>query len=649
MAAYLWLVLAIVSDVAESLLHPSRQLSHCQVVQNDVYCNDLNLRTVPAKLPHGIQKLDLSRNLLQNLTQEVLSIYTTVHHLNLHSNKIEFIQPGLFKDMTNLQVLDLSSNYLDVFAVLKTSIGPLAAVKRLDLSGNGLYTGMTDFFLSEAPELINLSLNGNSITKVGKETFCGSLALRNIDLHNNVILEIDDGAFDSLIHLSELDLSINSITCITDFNLSQLKVLNLSRNSMECFQTTDSDLEYELLYLDLRENKIHYFPVLPRKNKLIYLDLSRNRLMSINTTGTADEMEHFRDTLMYLNMSYNQINSIPQSFFCSMVSLEHLNISNNCIRTFSVDQESPLNSLKILDLSYNALQKLSFGENTLRSLQELFLQGNVLRNIDSGRFQRLPSIRGLHLQQNYLKVCPSQRKPPQTDHNSQDPSGCVSFASIPSLHILNLSGNSLEVLPPYAFNGTMLRLLDLSLNPGLDIHENSFSGLENFLTHLSLRENHITELNTDLSLLSSLKFVDLSTNKLSALPLWNKEPSIESLNLQNNNLVTLEYDTVVVLERTLKTLYMGSNPLSCCSNPRFLNMLQHSNVVVPDIATVTCHYMENSEIVELNIRSVTQEQCQKLDSKSASIIVIVVMALVLIVVLVVCHLRRRNLNSSFRA
>lgn len=34
MAAYLWLVLAIVSDVAESLLHPSHQLSPCQVVSD---------------------------------------------------------------------------------------------------------------------------------------------------------------------------------------------------------------------------------------------------------------------------------------------------------------------------------------------------------------------------------------------------------------------------------------------------------------------------------------------------------------------------------------------------------------------------------------------------------------------------------------
>ncbi|CDQ66907.1 unnamed protein product [Oncorhynchus mykiss] len=577
MAAYLWLVLAIVSDVAASLLRPPRQLSPCQMVQNDVYCNDLNLRTVPAKLPHGIQKLDLSRNLLQNITQEVLAIYTTVHHLNLHSNKIQFIQPGLFKDMTNLQVLDLSSNYLDVFA----------------------------------------------------ETFCGALALRNIDLHNNVILEIEDGAFDSLLHLSELDLSINSITCITDFNLSKLKVLNLSKNSMECFQTTDSDLEYELLHLDLRENNIHYFPVLPRRNKLMYLDLSRNHLMSVNTTGTADELEHFRDTLKYLNMSYNQIKSIPMSYFCSMVSLVHLNVSNNCIGAFSIDQESPLNSLKTLDLR------------------------NFLTIMDSGMFQRLPSIRGLHLQQNYLKVCPSQRKSPQTDHNSQDPPGCVSFTSIPSLHLLYLSGNNLEVLPPYAFNGTPLRLLDLSLNPGLEIHQNAFSSLETSLTNLSLRENHIPELNTDLSLLSSLKFVDLSTNKLTTLPLWNKASSIESLNLQNNNLVTLEYNTVLVLERTLKTLYMGSNPLSCCSNPRFLNMLQHSDVVIPDIAIVTCQYTENSEPVEVNVGSVTQEQCQKLDSKSVSIIVIVVTALVLIAVLVVlskvCHPKRRKLNISFRA
>lgn len=670
MAGYIWLVLAIISPTVKSL-HPPQQLTPCKVVQMDVYCENLNLNAVPDKLPQGIQKIDLSWNMLQNLTQEIFAFYTSVHHLNLHSNKIQFIQPDLFKDMVNLKVLNLSSNYLDVFAVSKTNIGPLTTVEILDLSDNGLFTGMTDYFLSEAPALLNLSLNGNSITKIDKNTFWGSSALRNIDLHNNVILEIENGAFDSLLHLSELDLSMNSISCITDFNLSQLKMLHISKNSIESFQTIDSDLEYELLHLDLRENKIHFFPLFSKRNKLMYIDVSRNRLMSVNTTGNTDEMEYFKDTfvvdsqsgessrhqdfsrLLYLDMSYNQIKSIPKSFFCSMVSLEVLNVSKNCIVVFSVDMETPMNSLKILDLSYNALRKLLLGENTLRSLKELYLQGNVLTTMYHGMFQRLPSIKDLHLEQNYLKVCATQRKPPtpsQTDFISQDPIGCVSFAFIPTLRSLYLSENSLEVLPQHAFHGTPLSLLDLSFNPHLEIHHDALSGLENSLSHLSLKENHILELKTDLSLLYNLKFVDLSTNKLTALHLWNKESSLESLNLQNNNLVTLEYDTVLILERSLKILYVGSNPLSCCSNPRFLHLVQHSTVIIPDISTVTCLYTQNSEHIEMTIGSVTQGQCQTLDSKSVNIIIIVMTTLVLITVLgvlfKVCHPRRRRFNKA---
>ncbi|KAM4620580.1 transforming growth factor beta activator LRRC32 isoform 1-T3 [Polymixia lowei] len=669
MAGFQLLFPVLVSCVA-STLSPPGQLSQCQVIQMDVLCNGLNLRSAPANLPHHIEKLDLSSNMLQNLTHEALAFHNTIHHLNLHANKIHFIQPGLFKDMKNLKVLDLSKNYLDAFALSKTSIGPLTAIESLDLSNNGLYTGMTDYFLGDSPSLANLSLNGNSITKIAKNTFCGSLALRKITLHNNVILEIEDGAFETLPDLTELDLSKNSITCITDFNLSQLKVLNLSKNSLETFRAIDSNVEYELLYIDLSENKIPYFPLLPTRNKVAYLDVSRNQLQSVNITGTAEELLNFRDTflahtlssltnrhqdfskLIYLDLSYNQIKSIPQSFFCSMELLEVLNVSNNCMGSFFVDQDGPLNNLKVLDLSYNSLENLSFGENTLLLLEELFLQGNLLTTMDPQIFQRLPSIHYLQLQKNDLKICVTQQKrtnPSLEDH--QDPPGCVYFSSILALQFLYLSENNLKELPKYAFYNTPLKLLDLSLNPGLEIHQDSLSGLENSLVHLLLRENNISKLNTDLSSLNNLKFVDLSTNKLSTLPLWHKESSIESLNLQNNNLVTLDYDTVLALERSLKTLYMGSNPLSCCGNLRFLHMMQRSAVVVPDIATVTCVNLQDSEPV--NIETVTQEMCRTLDNRSISIIVILVIALVLIVVLgllsKVCYTRRRKHSSSFSA
>lgn len=643
MAAFQLLFPLLVSCVATSARLP-RHLLQCQVVQMDVFCSNLSLRSAPVNLPPDVQTLDLSRNQVQNLTQETLAHHTGLHHLNLHNNKISFIQPGLFKDMTDLKVLNLSRNHLNVFALSKINIGPLTAVESLDLSNNGLYTGMSDYFLTDSPLLVNLSLNSNSITKIAQNSFRGSLSLTKISLHNNVILEIEDGAFDSLLRLTELDLSKNSITCITDFNLYNLKVLNLSKNSIDCFKSIGSTNRYELVFLDLSENKMTYFPLLPMNNVLEHLDVSQNRIQSTEVSESPRENTTVCFySLRYLDMSYNQLKSLPETFFCHMTSLEVLNASNNCINSFSITYPSILQTVKSIDLSYNSLQSLTFGEDTLQSLEELFLQGNDLTTLDHQIFQRLPSIKHLQLQQNNLEIC-------ILDQSHQDPSNCVSFTSITNLKFLNLSEINLRTLPANAFANTPLEVLDLSLNPGLDMDKHSLSGLEHSLAHLLLRENNISSLNIDLSLLTSLKTIDLSTNQLTTLPMWNKESSIESLNLQNNNLVTLEYSTLLVLEHSLKTLYMGSNPLSCCSNLGLLHMVNNSDVKVPDFETVTCIHEEYAEPV--NIGKVTQEMCHKAGIPNY-IIAIVLTALLILFVLALlvkcCHSRKRKHNRSFSA
>lgn len=617
----------------------------------DALCRDLNLRSVPANVPHDVQTLDFSLNQVQNLSQKTLAYHTSFHHLNFHSNKIHFIEPGLFRNMTDLKVLDLSKNHLNVFARSEINIGPLTAIESLDLSSNGLYTGMSDYFLADSPSLTNLSLNSNSITRIAQNTFSGSLSLQKISLHNNVILEIEDGAFDSLHHLTELDLSKNSITCITDFNLYNLKVLNLSKNSMELFQSVNSDNPYKLLFLDLSENKMPYFPLLPKNNVLKYLDVSRNRLQSILDSPDQQTNVSLND-LIYLDMSYNQIKNISESFFTHMKSLEVLNMSNNCIGSFSITTGSVLPSVKIINLSYNSLQSLTFEENTLQSVTTLFLQGNDLTTLDHQVFQRLPNIKYLQLQKNNLKVCAPERNqqptPKLTIQNHLDPS-CVSFTSIKNLQFLYLSENNLLTLPVNAFANTPLELLDLSLNPGLDMDKDSLSGLEHSLVHLFLRENNISYLNTHLSTLRSLKQVDLSGNQLTSLPTWNKESYIESLNLQNNNLVALEDSTVLTLKRSLKTLYMGSNPLSCCKNLGFLHMLQNSAVVIPDIETVTCFHPEFSEPV--NIEKVTEEMCHTARTQNYIIVALLtLLVMIVLVVLVKClRSRKRKRNRGYRA
>ncbi|XP_028323222.1 transforming growth factor beta activator LRRC32 [Gouania willdenowi] len=613
----------------------------CRVVHQDVLCSNLSLRAVPADLPDPIHMLDLSRNQVENLTQETLLYRTDFYQLNLHGNRIHSIQLGLFKDMTQLKVLDLSRNRLNVLAHSGGNVGPLTSVESLDLSNNGLYTGMSDYFLADSPSLVNLSLSGNSITKISQRTFRGSSSLRRINLHNNVILEIEDGAFDFLDHLTELDLSKNSISCITDFNLHGLTVLDLSRNSIELFHSAHTGGFYRLHRLDLSQNKMAHFPLLPVNNILEHLDLSRNQLQSVNVSGSPEKKASLIfNHLRFLDMSYNQLRSIPECFFYCMASLEVLNISHNCLGGFSVSQEGVLHRVKIINLSFNTLQTLSFKDNSLQSLEKLFLQGNGLTTLDQQIFHRLSNIRFLQLQKNRLEIC---------EGKGTESGACVNFSSVPNLECLYLSENNLRKVPSNAFVNSPLKLLDLSLNSGLEMDEDSLSGLERSLVHLRLRENNISHLNTDLSSLRSLRHVDLSTNQLRSLPTWNQESSIESLNLQNNNLVALDYRTMVALERSLKTLYMGSNPLSCCRNLGFLHMVQRSAVVVPDIETVTCVHRDHSEPV--NIEKVTEEMCQGPDVPRYMVIIVVVMLLCAVVTIVLLvrtwHLRKLKRRRSF--
>ncbi|KAJ0062154.1 hypothetical protein NL108_016521 [Boleophthalmus pectinirostris] len=620
------------------------------------FCSDLGLHSVPQDLPRGIHTLDLSRNQLQNLTREPIAFYTGLRHLNLHGNRIHFIQPGLFAGMTQLKMLDLSRNQLNAFAAHRTQIGPLGAVESLDLSGNGLFTGMMEYFLNDSQLLVNLSLSGNSITKISGDAFRGSLSLRSINLHNNVIMEIEDGAFDLLDHLSDLDLSKNSINCITDFNLYNLRNLNLSQNSLEMFLSAPSDELYQLVSLDLSQNKLPLLPLIPRKNKLEYLDLSYNQIQGVNVTGSYSGQIFFLCTclyqppsltkhhncfhhLKYLDLSFNNFQSLPESLFHTMLSLEVLNVSNNCLTSFSLTRDL-LPKVRILNLGENSLQTFQITQTSLPSLEELYLNGNGLTTLG---FQTLKSLRLLHLQQNEINIC-SQK-------TLEDSKFCVSFESVPSLEYLDLSENKLWRIPSGAFRNTPLTHLDLSQNPGLDLHQDSFSGLENSLERLFFKENNMSAINSDLSSLRNLKYVDLSTNQLTALPAWNRASSIESLNLQNNNLVTLDYGTVAALESSLKTLYVGSNPLSCCSNLPFLNLLKMSNVVVPDIEAVTCVFLEDAEPV--NIEKVTEEMCKDLENGSVNVIVVVVVALVLIIALVLlvkcCRSRKRKRSRTYRA
>ncbi|XP_078259075.1 transforming growth factor beta activator LRRC32-like [Rhinoraja longicauda] len=564
-----------------------RDHSPCRAIEAEALCRNKSLDAVPEGLPRDIWKLDLSVNRIQNLWPESLARYKSVQHLDLESNRLEFIQPGSFALLPRLEVLNLAHNLLDQG---RGGLGHLPHLKSLELSRNTLYTGAVEEFLRDAPSLERVSLARNSITKLSGATFRGSPSLTHLNLAHNIIMEIEAGAFGPLANLSVLDLATNSIPCITGFDLRQLRVLNLSRNSMEAFLVEETGEEFRLEWLDLSDNNLPSFPAFPARNRLRHLDLSRNSIRGLSPDHPGSERAHGENRtraalpahlpdLVYLDLSYNEITSVPWESLRGMRSLRVLNLSSNCLGGFVMDRPHALDSLVELDLSSNSLQDLFLHGRGFRRLRYLYLQDNHLHRLPCDIFSGLPSIQTLRLQNNDLSVCRG------LGNHSED--GCMFFSGIATLRYLYLHNNNIRHLPPHAFRQTPLVELDLSMNSGIDIHPEGLGGLEVPLTRLSLGGNGLSSLSIDLSRFANLRTLDLSRNRLSEFLVTAGNLSLENVDLRDNALGFLEERSMEVLNGTLRTMRLSGNPFNCC-RAAWVRWLAQVEVV--DRWSVLCHY-----------------------------------------------------------
>ncbi|XP_061485021.1 transforming growth factor beta activator LRRC32 isoform X2 [Rhineura floridana] len=639
----------------------------------EAFCHGKDLHQIPPELHPNVHKIDLSKNKLQNITERPLMFYTSLRHLDLSSNHIGFIKSEIFKDMRSLEEINLANNQLYQLAQHNLWLGSLARVRTLDLSRNRLYNGMAEHFIHNASSLQYLSLAENSIIEISQRTFQGSPGLIEVNLHSNMIMEIEEGAFETLPHLSKLNLSMNSLTCIAGFNLKQLRLLDLSRNSIESFHSTESEEEFGLVWVDLSENKLLRFPVLPQASKLAYLNLSKNIMQFVMLESPSDgDMEyswkdtpiglHYEDQksngsspylpgLLYLDLSYNEIKSVPSEFFISMSALQVLNLSKNCLQTFVASTE--LVSLAILDISFNSLQNLEWGADTLGNLQELYLQGNHLQALRPDIFASLPHVWLLNLQSNNLSLCGLFSGLARKRLAGED-KGCVSFVDLPELQYLYLSDNKLKRIPMYGFYRTQLVALDLALNRGLHIEAKSLSGLEMSLKYLDLHGNGMTALSINFPLFPCLKYLNLSDNQLSWLPAWSEDCcALEVLDLQNNRFSDLKSSQIPALEKNLRNLHLAGNPLTCCGNLWLSHMIHRATVEIPNVDRIKCQYAKSFGYEEeLGVRDIRPEDCEKEDLKTISMLIllaaVLALSLIAVGVGVFCCYRRHIFGRHFK-
>ncbi len=350
------------------------------------------------------------------------------------------------------------------------------------------------------------------------------------------------GSFQGLTSLTEL--SINSHNA--DWGLQSV-LMDLDKDT---FAKLD-----KLSALDLSSNNLWSLPPgsLCHLDKLEILNMSRNHLLDVVDLGLNFIDGCQLGQVRQIDLSYNHISSLRSGDLRQASGLEVLNLEGNRLAILSEDAMVSMNSLKELNLANNQLAAIPpelFQSKGLDSLETLKLENNSLSMLTSGLFKGLRGLQMLNLSHNSI-----------SSHNMDS----STFQGLDKLKVLDLSFNKMTLMKDNLFvTMKSLQALDLSQNQLHTVNAGALNGLFD-LKMLSLSHNIIASLdessfNGGLKTLTSLS---LDHNKVRYVPQELLKPvgsTLEDLSFNSNELIEVP-KTLAFLPK-LRTLDLGENQIN---------------------------------------------------------------------------------------
>lgn len=379
----------------------------CDCTGTTVDCSSRRLTSIPTHLPP----------------------YTT--QLNLRDNQITKLSAnGLFTELPNLQILDLSENLIEViedntFDGLEKLIELNVANNRLEKVSGRMLHGLT--------ELHHISLTGNRLTCISNTTFSETPSLRKLDLFDNQIGCIQEGSFDRTTHLSSVNLMSNPFSCNCHLRwfstwlqshdvlvgtlkcyfpreLRDTSLLEVQSEKFICEENNEigcnvgippccSDLPVDDLIQRNCDPRVQCpekcsctgtivrcsrqgLTEIPRGVPLdtteLYLDA--NAIQDVESSAEDIISEIGRLTqLTRLDLSNNMIVSLPPRLFANLSHISTLILSYNQLQCLADTTFAGLGQLRILSLHGNNISSIPYGAfDDLKSLTHLALGGNPL-------------------------------------------------------------------------------------------------------------------------------------------------------------------------------------------------------------------------------------------------------------------------------
>lgn len=256
----------------------------------------------------------------------------------------------------------------------------------------------------------------------------------------------------------------------------------------------------------------------------ITLNPSIQRLhLQNNKIKAVDAALGFYGQLHHVDLSYNELLSVPDRAFKSQRRLVELRLLSNKISKLSNATFDGLKSLRILSLRKNFLEELAADGLFAQAdqLEELDIGQNRIRTVQAAAFAGLAHLRILYLDDNDLHAVPSQAFG-LIPHLAELHLGLNPFEHIPeeafrpiaNLYLLDLHGGSVHNISAGGFHGLeTLRVLRLSGNALDAVPSRQLEGLER-LEELSLGRNYIETIGkADFAGLRKLRLLDVSHSR----------------------------------------------------------------------------------------------------------------------------------------
>jgi len=526
---------------------------------SDVACPGASLPRVPTILSTVIS-LDLSDNLINILYNDsfnqaqylqTISIENNVlihieagafvplgqlRELRLARNHLSFLPRDLFWNNVNLELLDLSHN---AFVEIPDGVMyPLHNLEVLNMSFNGLSTAGLGPGFKYTTQLSLLDLTGNNLLSVGATAFSvtewwDDQVPHYLNMSSCNIRHIHPNALSKLTRLQYLDFSGNDKLphgdlniALQDLDVTYLQTLDLSFMNLSSLGDMFARFQHRHLHhLDVSHNNIRTIP-----SRCFYylvqlrtLDLSFNKLTVIGDLSGLSHLQH-------LHISHNYIRELDTMTFESLPTLRILDMSHNTLTSIQQQPFENFWDLHTLNLQSNQIQEFSISSG-LESLETLDLSDNMLTDVTS--LKRLLQLRTVDMSSNLITRL----------HQGV-------FSRGHSLHLVNLSRNIITDIHPQAFYSSTQDILDLSLNK---ISHLSHCGWRR-LKELHLQGNMIMNISAGSFVgLTAMSVLNLADNNLHVLP--------EGVFRDNFNLrqLSLDFNPIGAF---LQTSYPGGKTLN---------------------------------------------------------------------------------------